>query len=90
MLACLSEDEGPEAEDANAIATQLVLLVREQSGHLGYEDGCTPGCTRWRKRWTMVGPRNTLLEGPDRDGCLERCTNANGLHEIATWISAGK
>ena len=40
--------------------------------------------------WTMVGPRNALLEGPDRDGCLELCTNANGLHEIAAWISAGK
>ena len=29
MLACLSEDEGPEDEDDNAIATPLVLPVRE-------------------------------------------------------------
>ena len=36
-----------------------------------------------------VSPRS-LLEGSDRDGCLELCMNANGLHEIATWIGAGK
>ena len=29
VLACLPEDEGPEDDDANSMATQLVLPVRE-------------------------------------------------------------
>ena len=53
MLACLSEDEGHEAEDANAIATQLNspgTLVTKMDAHLYWR------WNRWRKRWTMVGP----------------------------------
>ena len=45
-----------------------------------YEDGCTPGCTRWRKRWRTAGPawlsEEATRNAPSRS---ENASNAKGL-----------